>query len=160
MGFQTSPDPNNPKLNRISWPTIGASHLAAKGIVLDVAISTDMLTASMLQTGEQNVPQPFLCKALVDTGASGLAIDKSIAISLGLKRKSVATNLTANGSKLSPVYFVSLTFPGTTLKSYDLSRATEGDLAKQSFQCLIGRETMANWHLHHNGQSGQISISD
>jgi hypothetical protein len=50
-------------------------------------------------------PQPFLCKALVDAGVSGLAIDKKIASPLGLKKNGVTNNLTVNGTKISPVYF-------------------------------------------------------
>ncbi len=161
MGFNTSPDPNDPKKMQLKWnPSLGASYLSQNGIVMNVAISPDMLTVSTLQTQGVQTPQPFLCKALVDTGASGLAIDRSIASFLGLKKKGVTNNLTANGAKISPVYFVSLSFPGSNLKSYDMLRATEVDLANQSFHCLIGRETMSNWHLHYNGQTGQISISD
>ena len=161
IAFQTAPDPNNPKGVKIMVnPAVGASILANNGIVLNIAISPDMLTVSTMQTIGQIPPRPFLCKALVDTGASGLAIDKSIAFALGLKKKGIANNFTANGTKQSPVYFVSLNFPGTNLRSYDMLRATEVDLVNQPFQCLIGRETMANWHVHYNGQTGQISISD
>jgi predicted aspartyl protease len=161
IAFQTTPDPNNPKAMKITVnPAVGASILANNGIVLNIAISPDMLTVSTMQTLGQVAPRPFLCKALVDTGASGLAIDRSIAVALGLKKQGIANNFTANGAKQSPVYFVSLNFPGTNLRSYDMLRATEVDLANQPFQCLIGRETMANWHMHYNGQTGQISISD
>ncbi|MEM3526666.1 MAG: retropepsin-like aspartic protease [Candidatus Jordarchaeaceae archaeon] len=159
--FHTAPDPDNPKSIKIVVDlAAGGSFLANNGIILNVAISPDMLTVSTMQSLGQAVPQPFLCKALVDTGASGLAIDKSIAVALGLKRQSIATNFTANGAKLSPVYLVSLNFPGTNLRSYDALRATEVNLANQPFRCLIGREIMANWHMHYNGQTGQVSISD
>ncbi|MCW6169304.1 MAG: retropepsin-like domain-containing protein [Thermoplasmatales archaeon] len=161
MGFKTASDPNDPKKIHFQWnPSLGASVLAQSGIILNVAISPDMPTASTLQTQGVQTPQPFLCKALVDTGASGLAIDKTIASTLGLKKKGITNNLTANGAKISPVYFVSLSFPGSNLKNYDILRATEVDLANQPFHCLIGRETMSNWHMHYNGQTGQISISD
>lgn len=161
MGFQTAPDPNDPKKIQIHWnPSVGAAVLATNGIILNVAISPDMLTVSTMQTQGMQIPQPLLCRALVDTGASGLAIDRSIAASLGLKKEGVTTNLTANGATEAPVYFVSLNFPGTNLKSYDMLRATEVNLANQPFKCLIGRETMKNWHLHYNGQTGQISIAD
>ncbi|MGP6220197.1 aspartyl protease family protein [Caldiplasma sukawensis] len=161
MGFKTAADPSDPKKINLQWnPSVGALFLAQQGIILNVAISPDMLTVSTLQTQGLQTPQPFLCNALVDTGASGLAIDKKIASALGLKKKGVTNNLTANGAKISPVYFVSLSFPGSNLKSYDMLRATEVDLANQSFHCLIGRETMSNWHMHYNGQTGQISISD
>jgi hypothetical protein len=161
MGFQTTSDPNNPKSVRVAWnPSLGAANLSGNAIILNVAISPDMLSTSTMQTQGYAVPQPFLCKAPVDTGASGLAIDKSIAQTLGLKKVGVTTNLTEIGSRLSPVYFVSLNFPRTNLRSYDMLTATEVDLSKQPFHCLIGRETMANWHLHYNGHTWQVSISD
>jgi predicted aspartyl protease len=160
MGFQPATDPNNLKSIRVSLSYIGANRLFNEGIILNVAISPDMLSLSTMEIEGKEVPQPIPCKALVDTGASGLAIDKTIAQKLGLKRNSITENLTANGSRLAPVYLVSLNFPATNLKSYDMLRATEVDLSKQPFQCLIGREIMANWHLHYNGQTGQVSISD
>ncbi len=118
MGFKTASDPNDPKKIQLQWnPSLGASVLAQSGIILNVAISPDMLTASTLQTQGVQTPQPFLCKAVVDTGASGLAIDKKIASALGLKKNGVTNNLTVNGTKISPVYFVSLSFSGSNLKS-------------------------------------------
>ncbi|MEM0135529.1 MAG: aspartyl protease family protein [Thermoplasmatales archaeon] len=88
-----------------------------------------MLSVSTMQTLGQVAPQPFSCKALVDTGASGLVIDKTIVVALGLKLQSIANNFTANGDKLSPVFFVSLNSLGTTLRSHDMLRTTEVDLA-------------------------------
>jgi hypothetical protein len=161
MGFQTASDPKDPKKVQIRWnPSIGSSFLVQNGILLNVAISIDMLTASTMQTQGMQTPQPFLCRALVDTGASGLAIDKSISTALGLKKEEVINNLTANGVTESPFYSVSLSFPGSNLKSYDVLIATEVNLGQQPFHCLIGREIMKNWHLHYNGETGQISISD
>jgi len=138
----------------------GAQVLASKGIVLNVGIGVDNFTADALHAQNLPLPQPFNGPALVDTGASGLALDTSVVRQLGLLRQGIANNYTAAGPRVSPVYFVSLAFPGSQLNSYGLLRATEVDLTGQAFKCLIGRETMMNWHIHYNGQSGQISIAD
>jgi len=51
IAFQTTPDPNNPKAMKIVVnPAVGASILAKNGIVLNIAISPDMLTVSTMQT--------------------------------------------------------------------------------------------------------------
>ncbi len=47
IGFQTSPDPNDPKSVHIAWnPSIGAGLLSRNGIILNAAISPDMLSAT------------------------------------------------------------------------------------------------------------------
>ena len=97
MGFKTASDPNDPKKIQLQWnPSLGASVLAQSGIILNVAISPDMLTASPLQTQGVQIPQPFLCKVFVDAGVSGLAIDKKMASTLGLMKNGVTNNLTVN----------------------------------------------------------------
>jgi predicted aspartyl protease len=159
--FQLQPDPNNPGKARIEMALgAGSQKLALGGIILNVSIAVDNLTAQAMKA--QNLPllTPVSCTALVDTGASGLALDTSVVQQLHLTRKGITTNYTAAGARQSPVYFVSLEFPGSDVRSYPLLRATEVDLQGQRFKCLIGRETMANWHIHYNGQTGQVSIAD
>jgi hypothetical protein len=161
IGIQTSPHPTNPGQVQVSIAMgAGGQLLAQEGIVLDVAIELDNLTSAALRAQNQPIPTPLNCKALVDTGASGLALDATIIQRLGLVRKGVLPNLTAAGPRAANVYFVGLSFPGSELKSYPLLRAMDCNLTGQPFRCLIGRETMRNWHLHYNGESGAVSISD
>jgi predicted aspartyl protease len=138
----------------------GAEALAAHGIILNVAIGVDSFTAEALRAQAQPVPNPSSCQALLDTGASTLAIDRTIAQALRLSRRGTVTNHTANGIRQSNLYAVSLLFPSTSLRSYNLVRASEVDLSTQSFKCLIGRDILSNWHAHYNGQSGAVSIAD
>lgn len=137
----------------------GEQALARQGIVLSVAIGVDNYTATSLRAQGLNVPNPVPCQALLDTGASCLCIDSSIAKQLGLARRGIPSH-TAAGPRMSSLYAVSLLFPGTNLKTYDLLRAAEVNLALQSFKCLIGRDVLSHWHFHYNGQSGAVSISD
>lgn len=127
---------------------------------MNVGVGADNLTVEALQAQGQPVPPIQPCTALVDTGASGLALDTSIVRGLSLKRQGVVTNHTAGGMRQANTYLVSLTFPGSNLRSYSVVLATEVVLTTQPFKVLIGREIMRNWHVHYNGQSGFVSIAD
>jgi hypothetical protein len=161
IGFQSTPDPQTPGKIQVSVALgEGGRILSQNGIVLNVAIEVDNFTAAALQAQGKPIPPAVNCQALVDTGASGLALHTSVINSLQLVRKGVIPNLTAGGPRSASVYFVSLSFPGIPLRSYPILRATDCNLTGQPFQCLIGRETMRNWHLHYNGSSGAVSIAD
>jgi len=161
LGFQSRPDPNNPGQRQIVFdPNYGAIELAGQGIILNVTITVDNWTRAVLSAQNQPVPNAIVRPALVDTGASGLALDTSVVHALNLIRRGTVNCQTAGGSRTSNMYFVSLSFPGTQLNSYPFLRAAEVDLANMSFKCLIGRETMMNWHIHYNGQTGHVSIAD
>lgn len=159
--FQTRPDPNNPGQTQIALAMGAAAQiLAANGVALNVSITVDNLTADAMRAQNLPLPAPVNCPALVDTGASGLALDRTLVQQLALVKKGITKSGTAAGVRLSPIYFVSLEFPGTEVRSYPLLRATEVDLQGQPFKCLIGRETMMHWHFHYNGQAGVFSIAD
>jgi len=159
--FRTRPHPTNPGQIQIEF-ALGESAraLMIRGIVLNISIEVDRWTAEALRAQSLPVPNPVAVPAMVDTGASHLGLDTSIVRSLNLARRGVTICDTAAGRRLANMYAVSLSFPGTTLMRYDMLRAVEVNLANQPFKCLIGRETMSNWHIHYNGQSGAISISD
>ena len=159
--FRTRPDPNNPQQIQIQIALgAGAQQLRLKGIVLNVSVGVDRWTSQALEAQSLPVPSPVVVPAMVDTGASHLALDTTIVNSLNLRRRGVARCDTPAGRRVANVYAVSLSFPQSQLKSYTMLRAIDVNLANQPFKCLIGRETMAHWHLHYNGQSGTISISD
>lgn len=144
----------------IQAPSTGGNALAAKGIVFNVEIGVDVATADLLTQCRQPVPNPITSQALVDTGASFLAIDQSIAQKLNLARRGINVTHTANGPRQCDLYAVSLAFPATALKSFNVVQAIEVDLSTQPFKCLIGRDVLSKWHLHYNGETGVISIAD
>lgn len=161
LAFQASPDPQNPTQTRINVALgAGANLLVQNGVLINVAIGVDNMTEQAIIAEGRQIPPLQTVSALLDTGASGLALDTSVVQSLNLVRRGSVVNDTAAGRRNANLFLVSLAFPGSSLKSYPLLRATEVDLGTQPFKCLIGRETMANWHVHYNGQSGFISIAD
>lgn len=89
-----------------------------------------------------------------------LSIDCSISQALNLTKRGIVTSHTANGPRQCNLFAVSLAFPATALRSYNLMRASEVDLSTQPFKVLIGRDVLANWHMHYNGQTGAVSIAD
>ena len=161
IDVQARPHPERPGETQIGFALGGgADALSANGIIINVAVGVDIHTAVSLRAQGQNVPDSISCQALIDTGASCLCIDGTIAQKLGLARRGETTNLTAAGPVRTNLYAVSLLFPGSNLRTYELLRASEADLSPQPFKCLIGRDVMRNWHVHYNGQSGAVSIAD
>lgn len=138
----------------------GRDALAAQGIIVSVAVGIDESTADALRASGQQVPASVPCQALLDTGASMLSIDQSIGRALRLSRRGIVDSHTANGVRQCNLYAVSLAFPSTSLRSYNLIRASEVDLSTQQFKCLIGRDVLSKWHVHYNGQTGAVSIAD
>ena len=159
--FEFRKDPDDP--NKIQTRPImdaGSRILAQNGIIVNVAIGVDVHTAEYFRMRDEPLPEQISCQALVDTGASSLFIDRSIAEKLRLARRGITTALTAAGPRPCNVYAVSLSFPGSTLRNYGLIKAADCDLSHQEYKCLIGRDVMSLWHIHYNGQTGTISIAD
>lgn len=161
QAMEFRPDPSNPQNVQIRiLPDVSSTQLANLGVRLQVEISVDNVTANYFLSQNQQIPQAMKCDALLDTGASCLCIDSSIAQQLKLARKGIAASLTANGPRQSNLYAVSISFFGGSLRRYDVIRAADVDLSKQPFKCLIGRDIMRRWHVHYNGQTGTVSIAD
>lgn len=153
------PNPANPTQVQ-SQVTLGPQGLFAGGIVMDMAIAIDAVTAQAMQIGNQSIPQPVTAKALVDTGCTVTSIDQSIAQQLNLAVRGMTTTHTAAGPTTSNQYFVSFSFPGTDLQGRTLHRVQSVNLAGQPFQVLIGRDLMASWVISYNGSAGYVSIGD
>ncbi|EMR74270.1 hypothetical protein MCGE09_00652 [Thaumarchaeota archaeon SCGC AB-539-E09] len=73
-------------------PDLGASKqvLLNKGIIVQVEIGVDNVTAEAIRQQGNEVPESVTCSAMVDTGASCLCIDETIAERLALSRRGTA----------------------------------------------------------------------
>lgn len=143
-------------------PDLGAGQtdLKDRGIIIQVEIGVDNLTAEALRQQGLPVPPTVPCDALVDTGASNFAIDLSIARQLGLSRTGTTNQNTAGGTRTANLYAISLDFPGTSLNNIDVLVAMDCVITGQPFRCVIGRDIMSKWHMHYNGTTGTITIAD
>lgn len=155
----STPDPANPG-NTIVQVQTGPHGLFSGGLVMDVVVGVDTVTAHSLQAANIPIPSPISLKALFDTGCTVTSIDKTIVSSLGLKVRGYTPICTANGTTTASKHVVSLNFPGTNLAG-KLAHAVQAvNLAGQQFHMLIGRDLMASWSITYNGPSGFVSIAD
>lgn len=160
----SQPDPRDPT-KTIQILEGGAHALFSGGVLLDVAVGIDAVTANTFRVqNKKTVPPPIRVKALLDSGCTVTSIDQELAKKLNLKTIGFNQVFTANGPVQSPLHVVSLAFPGVapgpTLKGIDLLTVQTVNLAGQQFGVLIGRDIMSRWAIHYNGPAGFISIAD
>lgn len=157
--IRTAPNPANPA-QQISSAQIGPHALFAGGVMMDMAVALDSVTAQSLHSIGQSIPTPIAVKALLDTGCTVTSVDQSIINRLGLKVRGYTTTHTAAGPQIVGQYVAALSFPGTALQGKILHQVQSVNLSGQPFQILIGRDLMSSWSITYNGPAGFISIAD
>lgn len=108
-----------------------------------------------------------------DTGASITAIDKQLALHLGLIPIGFSTVNTASGVSGTNYYSVDLSFVNSALKPLQDLRVNEVDLKgfnlancitkpddEKNFGLLLGRDVMSAWSVFWHGPSSSVFISD
>lgn len=155
----TQPDPTNPT-NTLVQVQPGPHGLFSGGIMMDIVIGVDSITAQSLQASNIPVPSPITSKALVDTGCTITSIDSSIVSALQLKTRGYTQTHTANGPTSVSQHQISLNFPGTNLTGRQIQTVQSVNLAGQPFGVLIGRDLMASWSITYNGTTGFVCIAD
>lgn len=159
FNVQTQPDPANP-LNTLVQVQPGAHGLFSGGIVMDVVIGVDSITAQSLLASNIPVPSPITSKALVDTGCTITSIDNAIVTQLGLKVRGYNQTHTANGVMNVSQHQISLNFARTNLTGRQVQTVQAVDLSGQPFGMLIGRDIMMSWSITYNGTTGFVCIAD
>jgi predicted aspartyl protease len=99
-------------------------------------------------------------RALIDTGASLTIINPQIATTCKLLRTD-DSKITAVGGESGnyPAHAAAISFPGTTLPSFDVIRVVACPIIKQTFfSCLIGRDIMRKWLFRYDGRTGEVDI--
>lgn len=155
----TQPDPKSPG-DIIVNVQPGAHGLFSGGVILDMAIGVDSVTAQAMQSQGLTVPTPVVIKALLDTGCTVTSIDAGLVTTLGLKTNGFTKTATANGIATTSQHSISLAFPGTKLSGKTLHEVQSVNLKGQPFAALIGRDLMSRWNISYNGSTGFVSIGD
>lgn len=155
----TQPDPSDPQQTLIHVQP-GPHGLFSGGIIMDILIGIDSITAQSLQSADIPVPPPFTAKALVDTGCTITSIDNSIVSALNLIPRGYSQTGTANGIATVTNHLVSIEFPRTNLTGRLIHQVQSVSLTGQPFHVLIGRDLMASWNISYNGTAGFVSICD
>ena len=108
---------------------------------------------------EANPPDPKECKkyvAIWDTGATNTVITEKVVNECGLKPISVAHVNTANGERISNVYFVSVWLPNNV--RFAQARATEGTLPGDA-DVLIGMDIITTGDFAVTNKDGKTNFS-
>ena len=133
------------------------------GALITVLIGVSKPRATALQNSGQSIPSVITAQGLIDTGASGLCIDSTIAQQLLLQPTGTAPMLTpstGNIPQIVPVYDISLRIPhdGSSL-DFGSVPAVESILLNQGFGVLIGREVLSRCLLIYDGVIGYFTLS-
>lgn len=109
----------------------------------------------MLKAGKP-VPEPIKAKALIDTGASNCAVEKSIPSKLGLQPVDSITIKTASSKQHQCYrYYMRMTIPLQNFTYEGIFNALE--IEDQG--CLVGRDLLKNGILVYIGYMNQFTLS-
>lgn len=143
------------------------AQIGPDGPVISVAIGFSGPRSAFLQASGGTIPTPVMVRALVDTGASGTAIDSSVVTALGLAPTGsipVHTPSTQGVPHYCNQYDISLWFlqspPQSTAHNMALTMPViETDFTGQNFRALLGRDILARCTMFYHGPGGLVTIS-
>jgi hypothetical protein len=107
-------------------------------------------------------PEPRAVTALIDTGASTTVISKVFAKHCKLFQTGEGSLFTTlAGLAVCGEHAGAISFPGTSLRSFDSHRIISGDfVGERYYSCLIGRDVLRNWHIAFDGRRKLVTIED
>jgi hypothetical protein len=106
--------------------------------------------------------KPVNMKALIDTGAGPILISTVYARHAKLFQTRAGCEISVMGGSIQGgEYAGSVSFPGTTLRSYDPIRIVSGNFhMEHRFSCLIGIDIIRHWKITFDAQSKLVTIDD
>jgi predicted aspartyl protease len=104
------------------------------------------------------VPAPVTGTALIDTGATRSAIDRSVVARLGLNPIGLVTLGTAGGTSVQALYPLKLVLQQIN-STVEFESVTGCDLGATDLVMLIGRDVLRLRTFTYDGVSGQYSLA-
>ena len=138
--------------------------LGVDGAIVPVLFHFSGPRLQLLRAANQPFPMAFTGRGLIDTGASGSAIDSSVVQSLGLLPTGTINILTPSTGSVPHVcnqYDVSLTLlmaPQPHVVSMIIP-VLECQLLSQGIHALIGRDVLSSGMFVYNGKANTISLA-
>ena len=127
------------------------------GARIDLLVQVGDTRADELARAKKPVPNPMRIKGLIDTGASGVALDYTVAIALGLQPTNYTPHLIPGGRKYAPVIY-----PKITVVMQPLSFEMDGhkcslfnNLRTEYFDALVGLDLLQHLFVCFNGPMGK-----
>ena len=144
----------------LAWTdkSLSPFYLAQHGFVIEVEIHHPSRLIDPLTKSGQVVQSPATVQALIDTGATYSAIDKTLATNLGLLEVSQAVIASATGPTPTQVYAASLRFTDSGLAGFDPLPLLGVNLYGFKTPCLIGRDVLSTLLMIYDGKRGQCTI--
>lgn len=132
--------------------------MSPSGPIVEAYVGVSVPRRTALIAAKQQVPNPIPIRGLLDTGATGTAIDPSVLTALGLTPTgTILVNTPTTGANPATVEqydvaFVILGPPnGTPLFSQTLPVVASELLTAQGFHALIGRDILSQCVFVYNG---------
>jgi hypothetical protein len=101
-------------------------------------------------------------KALIDTGAGPVLISRTYARHIKLFQTRPDSEIRVIGGSIKGGEHAGrITFPNTTLRSYDPIRIVSGDFhGEKHFSCLIGTDILRHWKITFDAKAKLVTIDD
>ncbi len=138
--------------------------VSVNGPIIEAFVSVSKPRRDALAAANQAVPSPVNIRGLLDTGASGTAVDPSVLTALGLSPTGTTlVNTPTTGAMPQPAdqYDIGFVIPapnGLPLFSQTMPVIACELLAAQGFHALIGRDILSQCVFVYNG-SGFFTLS-
>ena len=139
-----------------------AVRIAPQGPLLVVLVGVSAPRKQALITAGQTVPQPVMMQLLIDTGASGTAIDAGVIGQLGIQptgTMNIRTPSTTTGTHTCSTYDVELTIAGPLTKHFPAHPVIDGVFAPQGIHGLLGRDILKECRMTYGGPDGVVFLS-
>ena len=134
-----------------------------QGPLIPVSIWISEPRLQALQKAGQAPPPIVNATLLIDTGASGTAIDSTVIAQLGIQPTGsipIRTPSTGTTPHVCNTYDVGLVLPGATpAKAFRALPVIEGHFLSQGHHGLLGRDALAEGRLIYSGADGIVLLS-
>lgn len=137
--------------------------LTQAGPVLQVEVSIPTALAQLLSNTSQNIPQPAVGLALVDTGASRSCVDQQAITTLGVNPVGSVSVGTPAGPAQQFLYPARFHFPAQQME-FEFTQVVGANLTGQliggqPLLALIGRDVLARCVFIYNGTMGAWTLT-
>lgn len=136
--------------------------ITPQGPLISVFVGVSAPRRAALTAAGQIVPAAIPAQLLVDTGASGTSIDRSIISQLGIQPTGscpIHTPSTGNVPLICSMYDVELRLDGAAGQHIPILPVVESDFSAQGLHGLLGRDFLQYGHMTYCGFSNGFYIS-
>lgn len=157
--FSSTSDAQINELSKVFGSSMPSNGLLLEGPIIQVEISPPQILINDYAARNLPIPQPIVGSALIDTGATRTAIDKTIATQLRLNPINVITSHTPSGAVDFNQYAINLKFPALGFSpGLEFAEVAGLNIIDQGIIALIGRDILAQGLLVYNGAIGLFTF--